>query len=80
MGKAIIDISNEYLCDLLFLPDDTEILYATLPERAGTLRFVISSPAIPETQAEGAGIPRITPVFRRDQSPSTVTMVDWGLA
>lgn len=78
MAQAIIDVTSELLCDLLFLPDGTEILYATLPEYPRTLRFVIDSPAVPMV-GKGHVLPHVAPVFRKEQVPSTVTMVDWGL-
>ena len=78
MGKAIIDISTHMLRELLFLPPDTEVLYTMLSEYPETIRLVVESPDIPET-VPGEMIPKITPGFRREQVPSTVTLVDWGL-
>ena len=78
MGKAIIDISTELMRDLLFLPDDAAVLYALQSEWPETIRLVIDSPAVLDVQPEHA-LPHVAPVFRREQSPSTVTMVDWGL-
>jgi hypothetical protein len=77
MTQAIIDISAELLRQLLFLPDGTEIVYTMQPEHPGTVRLVVDHPLIQDT---GRGIPRLAPRWRKVQSPSTVTLVDWGLA
>ena len=76
MTQAIIDISKELLRELLFLPDGTKIVYTMQSEYPDAIRLVVDHPLIQDT---GRGVPRLAPHWRKTQSPSTITMVDWGL-
>jgi hypothetical protein len=78
MGKAIIDISCELLRELLFLPDRASVLYSLQAEWPETIRLVIDAPGIPDTAPEHA-LPHVAPVFRREEVPSTVTTLSWGI-
>ena len=76
MQKATIDITCELLADLLHLPDTAKVLYSVQPRLPNTIRLVVDSPDFPEVK-EGALLPEVLPRFRTEQSPSTVTFVDW---
>ena len=78
MTKAVLTISCEVLKELMFLPDDAEILYSVEPRQGRTVRLVIEAPSFPEVP-QGADLPAITPMFRKEMVPSTVTMIDWGI-
>lgn len=78
MPKATLTISCELLKELMFLPDDAEVLYSVEPRQGRTVRLVIEAPSFPEV-AQGADLPTLTPMFRKELVPSTVTMVDWGI-
>jgi hypothetical protein len=78
MGKAIIDISTELMRELLFLPDGASVLYSLQAEWPETIRLVIDAPGIPDAAPEHA-LPQVAASFRREQIPSTVTMLSWGI-
>lgn len=78
MPKAVLTISCGMLKELLWLPEDAEILYSIEPRQGRTVRLVIEAPSFPEV-AQGADLPALTPMFRKEIVPSTVTMVDWGI-
>lgn len=78
MGKAIIDISCELLRELLYLPDNAAVLYALQSEWPETIRLVIDSPDVPDRKPEGV-MPHVAPSLRREQVPSTVTLLSWGI-
>lgn len=77
MTQAIIDISAEFLRELLFLPNGTEIVNTMPSEYPGTIRLVVTHPLI---QGAEMSVTRLKPSFRKVQSPSTITFVDWGVA
>ena len=78
MGKAIIDISAELLRELLFLPDGASVLYSLQAVWPETIRLVIDAPGIPDAVPEHA-LPQVTATFRREEVPSTVTFLSWGI-
>jgi hypothetical protein len=78
MGKATLDISTELLRDLMHLPATASVLYSVQAERPYTIRLVIESPDIPETEPE-QGMAHVAPVFSSISTPSLVTFVSWGI-
>lgn len=76
MQKATIDITCEFLADLIHLPDTAKVLYSVQPRLPNTIRLVVESPDFPEVK-EGALLPEVVPVLRTVQSPSIVAFVDW---
>lgn len=78
MPKAILTITTDLLKELMFLPDDAEILYSLEPRRGRTIRLVINAPSFPEVP-QGAQLPTLNPTMRHELVPSTVTLIDWGI-
>lgn len=77
MGKAIFDVSCEVLRDLLYLPADAEVVMALLPAYPHSVRLIVEAPQFDDTK-QGASLPVVSPSFERVESPSTVTMINWG--
>lgn len=71
MGKAMVDISNELLRELLCLPDDVRVVGAVLPEWPDTVRLVLEGDVF-DTKAEGAWL-----VLEVVQEPQTRRFLRW---
>lgn len=78
MGKAILDVSCELLRALLYLPADAEIVMSLLPAYPQSVRLLVEAPQFDDTE-QGSVLPVLSPAFEKVESPSTITMIDWGL-
>lgn len=76
-------ISPELLKELLYLPDDAEILSASAQyNQDGKLDWVglyVRHPDLPAL-AEDETPTTVTPTYEMTERPQTITMLNWGLA
>lgn len=75
MGKAVIEISTQLLRDLLYLPDDVEVIGAKVIPQIRLIRLLVQSGQFAEL--EHGKTPVVTPVIETIDAPETRKFLKW---
>lgn len=73
MRAARVRISAQLICDLLGLPEGSEILYAY--QRDGIVILIIEHESMPEADT----LPFAEPIYRTEPGIQAAVFQDWGI-